>query len=179
MTADREKRDLVERACLAMEKDLKVFLGGVLRDSHRAEDALQRTVVKAIEAAESVNPGTIRGWLFRIALNEAREMKRGMARQGRLLQKIQDLVQQSSDPDSDDGFRKALSEEQKDCIDRALNQLSPDYREVVIRRIQHNQTFATIAEDLNKPLGTVLTWMRRALIELRENDELKDFRDNV
>ena len=35
-------------------------------------------------------------------------------------------------------------------------------------RLQQGQTFAEIADELDRPLGTVLTWMRRALQELRD-----------
>src|SRR5215207_2757153 len=52
------------------------FLFGVLRDHHRAEDALQDTFVQAIRRAESVAPDTFRGWLFTVAYRQAMLAKR-------------------------------------------------------------------------------------------------------
>ena len=67
-----------------------------------------------------------------------------------------------------------MTEEQKLVVQKALSRLSEDFRDVVIRRIQRGQTFAEIAEEIDRPLGTVLTWMRRALIELGEMTEIRN-----
>ena len=178
MSHDAEIHSLVEQACVEFERDVRAFLMGVLRDVHLVDDAFQKTVIRAMEAASAVNPETVRGWLFRIALNEARGLKRVSARQGRLHK----AVWESSSPDAQlevtDGLSQAVSEEQVGAVREALGRLDDRYREVVVRRIQNGQTFAEIAEEMNKPLGTVLTWMRRALAELREMNELRRFSDD-
>lgn len=173
MPHDAEIRRLVEQACVEYERDLRAFLNGVLRDSHVADDAYQRTVIRAIEAAANVNPDTIRGWLFQIALNEGRELKRQMARQGRLKQGIRNSFTSDREIDDKTGLVHLLSREEQQAVRQALSRLDADYREVVIRRIQKGQTFAVIASEMNRPLGTILTWMRRALLQLREMQELR------
>lgn len=179
MSHDVDKRTSVEQACVDYERDLRAYLVGVLRDFHAADDALQRTMVKAIEAASSVNPEKIRGWLFRIALNEARDIKRTAGRQRRLERAVWEAVPGSSRHESIDGFEKVVSAEEFEVVRRALERLDGRYRDVVTRRIHRGQTFAEIARELNKPLGTVLTWMRRALLELREMREVRDIEESA
>jgi DNA-directed RNA polymerase specialized sigma24 family protein len=51
----------------------------------------------------------------------------------------------------------------------AIGQLPQEQRIVVERRIHHHETFAQIAEQLDVPLGTVLTRMRIATQSLRKS----------
>lgn len=166
-----EIRPIVERSCVEFEGDLKSFLLGVLRDVHLAEDAFQRTVIKALRAAETVDPQKVRGWLFRIALNEAREIKRGDARREKLRRAAWESEQVRSR--DDESIDWVVGQEEKQAVEAAMQRLSEEFREVVNRRIEKGQTFAEIAAEMNRPLGTVLTWMRRALIELREMTEIR------
>lgn len=177
MPQDFEIRQLVEQACVEFEGDLRVFLSGVLRDGHLVDDAFQRCVMRALESATSVRPETVRGWLFRIALNEARAIKRVDRRQGRLHHSVWQAQGATDRVDSADGLQLAVSAEQKEWIQQALGRLCENHREVVIRRIQQGKTFAEIAQEIDRPLGTVLTWMRRALAELREMEELRHLND--
>lgn len=173
MAHDAENRRLVEQACVEFERDLRAFLNGVLRDVHQVDDAFQLTVVQAIQASSQVKRATVRGWLFRIALNVARELKRGQGRQAKLHKSVWESGLSVDTMDAADGLSHAVSKENQEAVRSALIRLDERYREVVVRRIQRNQTFAVIAEEMGKPLGTVLTWMRRALAELREMDELR------
>ncbi len=177
MAHDAEIRNLVEQACVEFERDLRAFLWGVLRDEHLVDEVFQRTVIKAIEACSAVNPQTIRGWLFKIALNEARELKRGMSRRIRLQKAVWESNASALELDSADGLQFIISVEEEDAVRIALARLDQNYREVVIRRVQKGQTFATIAAEMNKPLGTILTWMRRALIDLRDMNEVRRLSD--
>lgn len=173
MDHDAENRRLVEQACVEFERDLRAFLNGMLRDVHLVDDAYQKTVIQGIQASEQVQPATVRGWLFRVALNVVREQKRGLKRQGKLERAVWELDLSEGDVETADGFSEVAAEEDRAAVRKALARLSNDYREVVTRRIHQGQTFAVIAEEMNKPLGTILTWMRRALAELREMDEVK------
>ena len=155
------------------EQVVGAFLAGVLRDVHLVDEAFQKAVVKAIEASASVDPDRIRGWLFRIALNEARGLRRVASQQNRLHKSVWESLPPGSQSEPHDGFLQLVSVEEREAVRMAVSRLSDDFREVVMRRIQKGQTFAVIAEEMDKPLGTVLTWMRRALKELRESEELR------
>src|SRR5262245_53305808 len=70
------------------EAELRSFLVGVLRDVHLANDALQTTFAKVIELGHTAERGSIKGWLFRVALNEALGIRRRGQNRERLLQRV-------------------------------------------------------------------------------------------
>ncbi len=172
-------REMVEQACVQWESDLKVFLCGVLRDRQFVEDVFQKSVIKAIEAADSARRETLRGWLFRIALNEARqvgrERRRDAACREKLVEKLS--VEQPERLSAVDARWMAdfglLSEEVILAIRRSIEKLSAEQQDVIRRRIYEGQTFAEIAEQMKQPLGTVLTWMRRGLQRMKDDSQLK------
>lgn len=174
MRNERDNSELVKRFCVELEGELRAFLLGILRNFHDVEDAYQRTVVRAIEACDDVHPETVRGWLFRIALNEARAAKRSESLAKR---KSVDWVElfNTSDHVTDEGLERLLSAEQRESLEHAVMRLPESQKEVVYRRIQLGQTFTEIASEMKRPLGSILTWMRRALISLREMHEIRQF----
>ncbi|MEP3480627.1 MAG: RNA polymerase sigma factor [Fuerstiella sp.] len=169
-----DNSDLVKDRCVDLEPEIRAFLFGILRDTHEVEDAFQRTVVKAIEASADVNAETLRGWLFKIALNEARAFKRS---QSLAKAKIEDWKQQfgqSSTAGGGASLDGIISAERQESIDSAVMRLPKNQREVIERRMRNGQKFADIAIEMNRPLGTILTWMRRALNSLREMQEIRE-----
>jgi len=63
--------DALEAIFNRYERPLFLFLLGLLRDHHQAEDALQETFVSALSQLDGVDPGRLRGWLFTVAYHEA------------------------------------------------------------------------------------------------------------
>src|ERR1700675_1192836 len=61
----------LEFLCERYEAPLFQFLLGILKDHHRAEDALQETFVRALSRLDGVDPDHLRGWLFTVAYHEA------------------------------------------------------------------------------------------------------------
>lgn len=170
---------MVEQACVQWEADVKAFLLGVLRDSHIAEDIFQKTVIKAIDAAEAVRQETLRGWLFRVALNEARQHQREQLRDGKHRERLAEqratehqsrLMAGNASWMQDVG---ALSSELVEAIREAVAKLPHDQQQVIRLRVSEGLTFAEIAGRLNQPLGTVLTRMRRGLERLRQDRSLQ------
>lgn len=179
-----DPRTEVEAACLQLQKTLKMFLLGLLRQPHLAEDALQRTFVQAIQAAHAVRLPTLKGWLFRIALNEARGLLREQKRLNLPASKSVDhSVSQElfSSPPGRSGSAEPeqllLRDEVRQAVRESLKNLPVDQQQVIHRRIYEGKTFAEIAADMNLPLGTVLTWMRRGLLRLREDRKLRQLLD--
>lgn len=179
-------REMIEEACVRWEVDLKTFLAGVLHDRHLAEDAFQKTVVRAIETDRAGRQDTLRGWLFQVALNEARQIRREIRREAGQRQKLVDLNvglqgEQHSGRVSDLKWMVEavlLSDDLAVAVRRSLAKLPTDQQEVVRRRIYEGQGFAEIAADMKLPLGTVLTWMRRALMRLKEDTGLRELWTN-
>lgn len=177
--SDQAARRIVEEACVRFHPDLRAFLLGVLKNSALADDALQRTMIRAIQSCASVRSETVRGWLFRIALNEARQLQRASRRDQLVRQKFAERVSEAQSSyyiKKNDWWTESgvLRDGLSDKVQRSLEKLSDEQRTVIQKRIYDGLTFAEIAEQMGQPLGTVLTWMRRGLSRLREDSGLRD-----
>lgn len=154
--------------------ELRAFLLGVLRNDDSASEALQATLVKALERGHEARPETRRGWLFRVALNEALVLKR----QAKIQEKsFRELAQNDARRhesaegsvtrnESPAGF--VLQAEVIERVRLALDDLPPEQRRIVRMRIYEHKTFEVIASELKIPLGTALTRMRLATEKLRD-----------
>lgn len=155
--------------------ELLLFLTGVLRSHDLAQEALQNTFQRVLEAGHNSRAETRKGWLFKVGFHEAMALKR---RQHQELKSAEKLAIQKRLESSGIGGAIAehglISTEELQGLRRALEQLPTEQREVVERRIYQEQTFAEIAADQQLPLGTVLTRMRLATEKLTR--WLKPFR---
>lgn len=52
-------------------------------------------------------------------------------------------------------------------LERAMNRLKPKYRHVVLLKYYNDMTTIEIAKVLKKPEGTIKTWLREGLKQLR------------
>jgi RNA polymerase sigma-70 factor (ECF subfamily) len=151
--------------------ELRAFLRGVLRDTELAADALQMTFVKVLEAGHTADRATFKGWLFKVALNEALGLKRKQQREKRLKHQP---VWETRDSDLT-AEEKAIRAESVEALRQAIRTLPEEQRQILeLRLTEELMTFADIAEELHLPLGTVLTRMRLAMKKLtaalRERD---------
>jgi RNA polymerase sigma-70 factor (ECF subfamily) len=145
------------------EADLFQFLAGLLRDHHRAEDALQETFVRALERLAGVDPAHLRGWLFTVAYHQAILTRRRQKRRpaGR-------LGERAAVSDRRPGPEQ-LAEHRDDArrLLRLLEQLPVAQREVIRQRVYEGKPFREIAADLDCPLNTALARMHEGLKRLR------------
>src|SRR4029079_15375871 len=77
----------VEALYAEFSGDLLAFLIGVLRDGELARDVLQATFARAVESGHAAQQGSVRGWLFRVAFNEALSARRKQGQHERLIRK--------------------------------------------------------------------------------------------
>lgn len=138
------------------------FLFGVLKDHHRAEDALQETFVQALRHADAVDPTKFRGWLFTVAHQQAVLLKR---KEKRLPAQADDLALlglADLAPDAVEGADDARTV-------RALLAQLPEAQQAVIRaRVFEGKKFREVAEALGCPLNTALARMHDGLKKLRQ-----------
>lgn len=147
---------------------LRAFLLGLLKDWHLAEEALQTTFAKALAHHSEIRNETRRGWLFQVAYREAMLIRRKQGVERRNLQGLAWLARDGEAPPD----ARLINRETAGRIRESLRLLPEEQRQVVVRRIDGNETFAEIAAELGLPLGTVLTRMRLALKKLQQ--ELDD-----
>lgn len=146
-------------------RDVLTFLVGVLRNADAAQDVCQITFQRLLEVGHEANPETVRGWLFKVAFNEAMAYRRRQNRDESWQRKQAEFGQESITLDL--SLQTLVKTEEIEKLRRLLQQLPAEQQLVVQRRIHDDKTFATIAEELNVPLGTVLTRMRLALEKLQ------------
>ena len=145
--------------------ELRRLALGVLHDAHLAADVVQATFAKAIDQGHTVEE-SLKGWLFRVALNEALALRRRQGVQARALDKLAWWRRESENHDEPCDI--ASRREEIDRAKRAMESLPNEQRQVVYMRLYEQKTFAVIAGELDVPLGTVLWRMQAALKRLRE-----------
>jgi RNA polymerase sigma-70 factor, ECF subfamily len=172
LTAENGRIDPAIVASLYVEHadELRSFLIGVLRDGELASEALQATFVKAMEAGHTAREETHKGWLFRVALNEALAIRRRQKVDHKSLRKLAWTKPEPGESPEDHVTRW----ESVSRVKAALNCLPAEQFEVVHKRIYEQKTFAVIAAETGAPLGTVLTRMRLALKKLEERLKADD-----
>lgn len=151
--------------------DLRRLALGVLHDAHLAADVVQTTFAKAIEQGYTAEE-SLRGWMFRVALNEALALRRRQGVQARALDKLAWLRRGDNEHgDCEQPGEVIGRREERERVRAELQRLSPEQRQVVRMRVYEQKTFAVIAGELNVPLGTVLWRMQAALKRLRQRLE--------
>lgn len=151
-------------------KWMLAMLRGLTANDSDAEDALQDAWRRVISAG-GYRGGSARAYLARVARSAAVDAFRRKGRELAVLDApdedgstpVAELVDES--PSADEAFEtKATAEE----IRSAVRALPGAQRQVFMMRVEGQLAFREIAEELGLPLGTVLTWMRRATIALRK-----------
>lgn len=152
-----------------VEPALRRFLAGKLPQTADVDDCVQRVFVAMLQNETHVPVVARRAWLFRVAANEAAYWWRQKASTDRVTEKHAAYLQSRPPNQNPDPLENRETVEQ---IQRSLQKLPQASREIVLMRLRDEMTFQAIADQLNVPLGTVLTRMRRAMQRLR--DELQE-----
>lgn len=137
----------------------------VLNNRSSAEDALQDTYVKIWANASRFVPGpkSPMTWLITIARNTSIDHLRA-GKVNRLASEL-DVALASPAP-GPEALAAAGSDAQRLLACLAL--LPADRAEAVREVYLKGETYANLAEKMSLPLNTVRTWLRRALMALRE-----------
>lgn len=127
-----------------------------------AEDVVQETFLRAFRSLAGFDGNRpLRPWLLGIAANRCRTALAKRARHPGLLDASDDQ------PDPRPGV--ADPDDLAGELDRALARLRPEYRAVVVLYHDQNLTYEDISAALDRPVGTIKTWLHRARAELAED----------
>lgn len=143
------------------------YAAQLLHCEQAADDIVQEVFDRIWRYSSSFDAGRMRhpdGWIFQIARNQAMTE---LARRARLAEL------DSVDESETSAWHAAPWDDGDHLLDlAALNsareRLPSVYRQVVFLRFQLDLSLQEIAEHLGIPVGTAKTWLRRALIALRE-----------
>ena len=155
-------------------KSVYNFAFRLLGDTTLAEDTTQETFIKAWKNLDRFRVNeSFHAWLFTIARNTATDHLRkkrtlpfsrlfGQTDDGETAQFEDTLIDTDPTPEE-----LAIIREQKEFLDDALDKIPPLYREVLLLYYNEDLTFNEIGGVLGKPLNTVKSQYRRALMALR------------
>jgi RNA polymerase sigma-70 factor, ECF subfamily len=156
-----------EAQCMPHQQELYGVAMRICRDPDTAKDLVQETLLRAMCAWASFEQGSnLRAWLFRILTNafingyrkRRRHQRFATERPGDALAALY-----GRDQDCTDDLEETLyGDELSDEVQGALSRLGEDYRDVVERADLKGQKYKDIADDLEVPIGTVMSRLFRA-----------------
>jgi RNA polymerase sigma factor (sigma-70 family) len=147
-------RQLVER----FQGDVFGLCVRLLSHRHDAEDVAQEVflrVFRSLKRWDSSRP--LKPWIMGIAVNRCRTWISQRARRPELA----DYLQETAARDDGDGSSELVAE-----IQAALRQLRPEYQTVFVLFHEQGQSYEDIAAAVERPVGTIKTWLHRARLEL-------------
>ena len=172
---------LIDRVALADESALKELyemtsskLYGVavrvVSNKSWAEDVLQEAFINIWRIAgdykASLSPPM--AWMCLIVRSRGLDfLRRRRSDRADAVQELDDVLSDTLEGDSANPMDTALAGEQAWALHQCLSQLDNKQREVVSLAYLRDLSHGELAEQLKLPLGTVKTWIRRGLEQLR------------
>ena len=139
----------------------------VVRDTGVAEDLVQETFMRVWNRAQGLDAqkGTIGPWLLAVARNRAIDYLRSAGGRERNALEFEETDHPALYIDME---RDILSSDKARRVKTAVQKLSPHQREVIELAYFEGLSQTEMAERMGQPLGTVKTWVRAALKNLRD-----------
>ncbi len=135
---------------------LRRYARALTRDAEMADDLVQDTLVRALRSEHLFHGGAVRSWLYTILTNLNRNRLRSLARRP--------IVTQLQDDDAADA---AGPEAGGRDIERALALLVEEQRTALLLVVLEGLTYREIAEVQGVPIGTVMSRLARARIQIK------------
>lgn len=160
---------LVDHASRHYRKRLESVAFGILRNRTDAEDVVQR-IFLSLRRVDFEGRSSLWTYLYRAAVNGSmnalRSKRRRVAAEQRLLE--HEMVIPSASRENANPEARVLEGELLAGVARALLQVKPQHRRVLVLRIMHGLSNSEIAAHEGLPAATVGTWLRRGRQELRK-----------
>ncbi|MEM1206607.1 MAG: sigma-70 family RNA polymerase sigma factor [Acidobacteriota bacterium] len=143
----------------------------MVRDPALAEDLAQDAFIRAFRNLGSFDSSRkFKSWLFKIAHNRTIDhLRRRQPREVPLEQTSasgEEMWEVLEAPEEESPHRRAESRELASEVDRALSQLRPSYREVLLLRFQQGLAYHEIAEVTGLPMSSVKVQLHRGRKQL-------------
>jgi RNA polymerase sigma-70 factor, ECF subfamily len=152
------------------------YVSRMLRDPTEAEDIAQETFIRAFQSLPSFRGvSSFQTWLYRIAGNLAIDCARRRKRRDHQSMSLDEpvgaedgeMVRELPDPGHGPEGTAEASEIQREVL-KAVAELSPKLRPVLVLYDLQGLSYQDIAEILNCPLGTVKSRLFNARAQLKE-----------
>jgi RNA polymerase sigma-70 factor, ECF subfamily len=170
-----------ERLVAERSGDVYALLYRLTADVEEARDLTQETFLRAFQSISRFRgEANLKTWLYRIAVNQARNRWRWWRRRRREATVSldgsdrpdeQSLTGRLQNEAAVDPEQETLAREREEQLREALFGLRPSYREAVILRDVEGFSYEEIAETLQINIGTVKSRLARGRLELRKKLE--------
>ncbi len=140
----------------------------IVRDQEMAEDLVQETFIRVWSRAQAFDSerGALGPWLLAVARNRAIDYLRSV--DGRMARSSYELVEMENPALFANLESQMMVSDLAGRVREAMSKLNSSQRSVIELAYFDGLSQTEIAERLGQPLGTVKTWVRTALKNLRE-----------
>jgi RNA polymerase sigma-70 factor, ECF subfamily len=139
------------------------------RNHAEADDLVQETYVRAMQAMGRLRAGSnMKGWLFTILRNVWFNQLRKWRNGPQMVEiEVGDGAADSIVEPSKDSYDLYVSKMEAEQVRAAIQELSVEFREIILLREYEDLSYLEIASVLDCPVGTVMSRLGRARAKLR------------
>lgn len=145
-----------------------------VRDASEADDLVQETFLRAHRQLHTVtDPAALPAWLYRVATNACYDRFRKASYKRAMERTSVDAAGNAAETEQEDVNAPRLDllieqTEMSTCVQEYIEQLSDDYRMVILLHDLHGMTNPQMAEALGCSLATVKIRLHRARAKLKQ-----------
>ena len=139
----------------------------LLRDEHNAQDVVQEAYLRGFRFFDSFRGGDARPWLLGIVRNTCYTWLRNSGQAAEHVEFDEERDSGGNDSTQNNPEAFLLQKNERARLDKAIGELAPVFREVVVLRELEELSYAEIAEVAAIPLGTVMSRLARARAMLK------------
>lgn len=162
-TAEGSRTSFAKLYALTSPK-LYSLVYGILRNSGEAEDVLQEIYVAIWQRADQFDPGrgTAMTWLISLARNKSIDrLRQSREMTGQDTDRAHIVDEQATPQEAAD-----MSQERR-RLDGCIRNLEARQRGVIVEAFYTGASYAELAARLSVPIGTMKSWVRRSLLQLK------------
>ncbi len=139
----------------------------IVGNASAAEDLVQESFLRVWNSIQNYDParGPLARWMVSVARNRAIDYLRSW--EGRMAQGMLPIHEWDEPTTADNLEKKLLATDAGKSLENALKKLTVQQRQILNLAYVEGLTQSEIAELLQRPLGTIKTWVRAALQVLR------------
>lgn len=168
--ANREMENIMEGEAVHTGEE-ELFFEQVSRQKRNLYGIAYSYLHSEADALEMLQEATCRAWIKRKSLKDPERFTPWLIRI--LINCCMDELRRRkriipAEPHRFEGGVMEMASDNKLDIEQAMEQVKPKYRQVLVLKYYRDMTITEIADVLEKPEGTVKTWLNKGLKQLRE-----------
>jgi RNA polymerase sigma-70 factor (ECF subfamily) len=142
---------------------------GVVHDRDDAMDVAQETFYRAFKNIKRFKGGSnFYTWIYRIAVNLAIDLQRRKKRSSVDLKEDMDEVIVETEASGNDPFRELHDRRLGEKLFRAIDELTPDHKAVIVMRAVEGLSYKEIGRIMGCSEGTIMSRLHYARKKLQE-----------